>query len=54
MLDSVLWHGADREVARGVVPGARQQAMLRAIAWRALVDQVEHVYDEVLAVVAAT
>lgn len=53
VLDSVLWHGADREVLASWSTGSRQQAMLRAIAWRALVDQREHVYDEALAVVAS-
>lgn len=54
VLDSVLWHGADREVLEAWAQGVPQQAMLRAIAWRALVDQLDRVYDEVVAVVAST
>lgn len=53
VLDSVLWLDAPRDVLTHFTSGARQQAMLRAIAWRALVDQLEHVYDDVLSVVAA-
>jgi uncharacterized protein (TIGR02569 family) len=60
VLDSVLWHGADRGVLAGWTSGVAQQAMLRAIAWRALVDQADPSdrsgdgYDEVLSLVAAT
>ncbi|MCW2814762.1 MAG: aminoglycoside phosphotransferase [Nocardioides sp.] len=54
VLDSVVWHDADRDALLPWTTGARQQAMLRAIAWRALVDQVDGFYDEALSVVAST
>lgn len=53
VLDSVLWFDAPAEVLERWSTGSRQQAMLRAIAWRAMVDQVEHVYDDALSVVAS-
>jgi uncharacterized protein (TIGR02569 family) len=53
VLDSVLWHGADPSVLEAWSRGARQQAMLRAIAWRALVDQVDGTYDDALSTIAS-
>ena len=53
VLDAVLRHAADREVLGAWTSGAPRQAMLRAIAWRALVEP-EQAYGAVLSVVAAT
>jgi hypothetical protein len=52
VLDSVQRLDAPREVLEPWSVGTRQQAMLRAIVWRAMVDQREHVYDDALSVVA--
>lgn len=54
VLDSVLWLDAPRDALARWSTGSRRQAMLRAIAWRALVDQQEGVYDDALDVVAST
>ncbi|MEO9325641.1 hypothetical protein ABFT23_19275 [Nocardioides sp. C4-1] len=54
VLDSVLRLDAPRDELVRWSTGARRQAMLRAVVWRALVDQAEAVYDDVLDVVAST
>jgi len=53
-LDSVLWFDAPHDVLLGWRHGEWQQAMLRAILWRALVDQTDGVYDEALSAVTAS
>jgi uncharacterized protein (TIGR02569 family) len=54
VLDSVLWRGGDSGALAAWSSGVQQQAMLRAIAWRAIVDQLDHAYDDALSVVLAS
>lgn len=54
VLDCVVSHDAPRDVLGAWTKGARQQAMLRAVAWRARADEAGRAdYEEVLFVVAA-
>ncbi|WP_139979413.1 aminoglycoside phosphotransferase [Nocardioides litoris] len=57
VLDAVLWLGADPAAYDAWAVGARRQALLRAVAWRALADQREDseaLYADVLSVTAST
>ena len=54
VLDSVLWFDAPPHVLGPWRHGPEQQAMLRAILWRALVDQTDGVYEEPLSAVTAS
>lgn len=54
VLDSVVRHGAESGALLEWTHGSRQQAMLRAVAWRTLVEPDADDYAEVASVVAST